>query len=381
VNAAAAVGTQAIAFADKDETTLNFELAEISSDFSQQGTIQVRNDGATPVDFNVAEERPQGSPHTLTLSSSHITVPAHSQGSVDVTLKVPAATAGDSSSFRDVAGLVTFTPTTATSNHGYTLRVPFYLVPRVSSNLDAKLSLKHNATQGVVALTNQGSPIPATADFYAWGLQDQKNNSVGGQLDLHAAGVQSVPDGAGGQVLVFAINTYKAWNTPETQEFDVLIDVDGDGVPDFDVFSGDLGRVLAGAANGQMVAFILNLKTGDLAADFLADARNNSSTILLPVEAADIGVPATNPRFSYTVQSFDLNSNDTDAFSQTASFNAYQSAVSTGDFEVVNPNAAIGVTVSVNPAEFAVTPPLGVMIVSEDNKNGPQQVELLNIKQ
>jgi hypothetical protein len=44
------------------------------------------------------------------------------------------------------------------------------------------------------------------------------------------------------------------------------------------------------------------------------------------------------------------------------------------------PPGAIGVTVSVNPTEFAVTPPLGLMIVSQDNKNGAKEVNLLNIK-
>ncbi len=254
VNAAGVVGTQAIAFADADETTMNFQMTELTSDFSKTQTITVKNDGATPVSFDVAVERKQGSPHTVTLGTSHITVGPRSHGSVDVTLQVPVATAGDSSAFRDVAGLVSFTPSTANSNHGYALRVPYYLVPRVTANVDAKLSLKNKATQGVVALTNQGSPIAATADFYAWGLQGQNNGL--GQLDLHAAGVQSFPDGQGDATLVFAINTFKGWSTPEEQEFDVLIDVDGDGMPDFDVFSIDIGRLIGPnfLATGEMVA-------------------------------------------------------------------------------------------------------------------------------
>ncbi len=96
--------------------------------------------------------------------------------------------------------------------------------------------------------------------------------------------------------------------------------------------------------------------------------------------ASDIGVTPANPRFSYTVESFDLFSSDQDSFPTSAKFNAFSSAVSTGDFAVVNPNAAVGVTVSVNPAEFAVTPPLGFMIVSQDNKNGAPEVNLLSVK-
>ena len=81
-----------------------------------------------------------------------------------------------------------------------------------------------------------------------------------------------------------------------------------------------------------------------------------------------------------SVESFDEFSNDTDSFPTSAKFNAFSSAVSTGDFAQIDPNAAIGVTVSVNPAELAVTPPLGFMIVSQDNKNGAQEVNLLAVK-
>jgi hypothetical protein len=386
VNAAGVAGTQAIAFADNDETTLNFQLVELSSDFTQSRSITVKNDGSTPVSFNVSVDRKAGQPHSVTLSSSSITVPARSQGKVDVTLTVPAATAGNSlanppadlDAFHDVAGLITFTPSTSSSNRGYTLRVPYYLVPRVTANVDAKLALKANATQGVVSLTNQGSPIAGTADFYAWGLQS-KNDGLG-RFDLHAAGVQSFDDGNGGALVVFAINTFKGWTTAETQEFDVSIDVNGDGTPDFVVFNADLGALTTGASNGQEVAVIADLSTGALSADFFAITPSNASTILLPVLGDSIGVTSANPRFSYTVDSFDLLSNDSDSFGTSASFNAFQSAVSTGDFVTVNPNAAIGVTVSVDRTEFAVTPALGVMVVSQDNKNGAKEVNLLSIK-
>src|SRR5262249_40678026 len=196
------------------------------------------------------------------------------------------------------AGLVTFTPT-SNSNHGYTLRVPYYLVPRVTANVDAKLSLKAKAVQGVVALTNQGSPITASADFYAWGLLGQNDGL--GRFDLHAAGVQSFDSGLGDQAIVFAINTYKGWSTAELQEFDVLIDVDGDGNADYDVFSVDIGRLIPPSRlpTGEMVAAILNLKTNQIAVDFDATAPTNSSTILLPVLAGDIGITAANPRFTY----------------------------------------------------------------------------------
>ncbi len=376
VNAAAAVGTQAIAFADDDETTLNFQMQEFSEDFSQSGKIHVRNDGTTSVSFNVSVAQKQGSPHSLSTGTSHITVPPRSQATLDVRLTVPAATVGDSTAMREVAGIVTLTPTVPSSNHGYTLRVPYYLVPRVSSNVDAKIAIKAKDTQGVVSLTNRNSPIAGNADFYAWGLEDQKKE-VDGRLDLHAAGVQTFPNDG---VLAFAINTYKGWSTAEQEEFDVSIDTNGDGVADYVVFNADFGLVSAGLANGQVAAFVLNVKTNLLSVNFLADAPTDGSTIILPVLLSDLGLSPASPRFTYAVQSFDQLSSQTDAFNQVASFNAFQSSVSTGNFVTVNPNQAIGVTVTVNPAEFARTPAKGVMIVTHDNKNGSSEVNLLNIK-
>jgi minor extracellular serine protease Vpr len=375
VNAAAAVGTQAIAFADNDETTLNFLMQEISSDFSKSGTIHVRNDGTTPVSFNVSVEQKKGSPHTLSLGQSSITVPARSQGTFDVTLTVPVATAGDSSAMREVGGLIKLTPTSAASNRGYALRVPYYLVPRVTSNVAAKLTIKPKDTQGVVSLTNRNSPIPASADFYAWGLEDARQTPLDGRMDLHAAGVQSFPG-----VLAFAINVYKGWSTPAQQEFDVDIDVDGDGQPDYIVFNADVGLVLSGLLNGQMGSFVHNIKANTFTVSYLATAPTDSSTIILPANLADIGISTSNPRFAYNVTAFDQLSNDTDRFNYPATFNAINSSVSTGAFDVIDPNQAIGETITVNPAEFAITPAKGIMIVTQDNKNGVSEVNLLNIK-
>jgi len=52
-----------------------------------------------------------------------------------VTLDVPAATAGGSDAFREVAGLVEITPASASDNAGVALRVPYYMVPRAQANV------------------------------------------------------------------------------------------------------------------------------------------------------------------------------------------------------------------------------------------------------
>jgi len=54
--------------------------------------------------------------------------------------------------------------------------------------------------------------------------------------------------------LVFVINTYGRATNQTVNEFDILIDNNGDGVVDFVVVGADLGVVLTGSFNGQMAS-------------------------------------------------------------------------------------------------------------------------------
>ena len=141
------------------------------------------------------------------------------------------------------------------------------------------------------------------------GTPGQENKRWTVQLGLHAAGIQTLPSDG---VLAFAINTFKGWSTIEQEEFDVSIDTDGDGFADYVVFNADVGLVSTGSANGQVGAFVENLKTKALSVNFLADAPTDGSTIVLPVLISDLGLSSTSPRFTYTVKSFDQLSNQTE---------------------------------------------------------------------
>ena len=84
--------------------------------------------------FAVSQTNVAGSPHSVSFSAPSVTVAAGAKATLDVTLNVPVATVGNSSAFREVAGLVTLTPG-AGQNNGVALRVPYYLVPRALSNV------------------------------------------------------------------------------------------------------------------------------------------------------------------------------------------------------------------------------------------------------
>jgi minor extracellular serine protease Vpr len=307
---------------------------------------------------------------------------------VRVDLSVPAATAGaatdPSGSFHDVSGLVTFTPA-AGSNNGVTLRVPYYLVAQAVSHVSTRLDVGRLLKQGstLAMITNRRGAVSGNADWYSWGLWDKRDHGLASD-DLRAAGVQSLyPQGV--PLLVFAIATTKRWSNAAQNEFDVLVDVDNDGNPDYDVVAADLGALTTGTVNGIDAVAVFNLATGSGSITYLADAPTDSNTMTLPVDFSqlcDAGSPclsAANPRFSYTVESFGLTDQTSDTIAATAQFNAFAPSLRTGMFDPVAPNATASETVTLDSAEWQKTPSLGLMIVTHDNPSGEDEAQLINV--
>src|SRR5262249_55768158 len=153
-------------------------------------------------------------------------------------LSVPAATSGDSSAFRQVQGRVVLTP--ILGNNGTRLSVPYYMVARARSDIRADVKGHLSRGSATVRLVNRSNSVPGSADFFAWGLQGK--NADLGFLGLRAVGVQAFDGGpdAGGQVLVFALNTFRRASAFSDNVYDVLLDRDEDGVADYEIEAADL---------------------------------------------------------------------------------------------------------------------------------------------
>ncbi len=372
-------------------TALNFGLEEINRDVSQTKTIRLRNNGSIPATFNVAQALPSGSPHSVSLDRTTVTVPARGSAEVGVTLTVPVATAGASNgaglSFREVAGIVQFSPASAQDNAGATLRVPYYLVPRALSGVSTRIGRLDTRNPSTVAtVTNRHGAIAGDADFYAWGLFDRKNPGRVSN-DVRAIGTQSFPWDATRQLLVFAVNTYDRWSNASTNEFDIYVDVDGDGVDDYIVVGVDQGAVTAGTFNGRMAAFVFSTRSAGASLNFLATAPTDSSTAELPVlssqlcRAKEPCLSAANPRITYHAVAYDLINGGVDVVAGSAKYNVWSSAISQGGFATVVPGASDASNViAVNPAEWRLTPAKGLMIVTLDNKSGDDEAQLIEVE-
>jgi hypothetical protein len=375
-----ATRTSAVVFGDDQVSSLSFGFAELTDNFDSEQRLTVRNRGNAPVTFNLSSAGMGGRPHTLALGASTITVAPNAAVDVTARLTVAAATVGNVDSFREVAGLIKLTPASATANGGATLRVPYYMVPRARANLSTALvgplDGSHPTTTAIVS--NPNGTIAGDADFYAWGLTDRAKNL--GSIDLRAVGVQSFPRGLTDKFLVFAVNTYNRWSTPNINEFDILIDTTGSGTPNYAVVGIDFGVLSGGGFSGQMIAAVVNLKTNQAIVRFFADAPTDGSTILLPVRASDLGLSEASPTFAYTAESTDLLTDAFDIMAGKASFNAWRSAISQAQFETVAPNATATVPVSIDLDEWQNTPALGLMVVTMDNLAGNRQAQVIPVR-
>ncbi|MDX6397002.1 MAG: minor extracellular serine protease Vpr, partial [Gaiellaceae bacterium] len=376
------------------ETAVNFGFAELGADFVGSKTVNVDNHGASPATFNISVSQGATSRgHTLVPTGTSITVPAGSAGSFNVTLTVPAATAGGSLatglSFREVVGLITLTPA-AGSNNGIALRVPYYLVPRALSKVNTQLGstsvrqIRGSTLNTTATVTNPGGVIAADADFYSWGLEDAAD-LPDSSADVRAIGAQAF-DVGGDQLLVFAVNTHRRWSSPSVNEHDIFLDVDGNGSDDYILAGVDAGAVNTGSFNGRLGAFVFSTRSPGASGLFLATAKTDSSTVLLPVLASQLcrtGEPclrSSRPRIRYSAASFDLVNGGVDAVGGVATFDAYNATVGEGSYvAVAAPNSSTVVPITINIPSFFITRPKGLMVVSLDNASGAPEAQLLPI--
>ncbi|GIM92725.1 peptidase S8 [Paractinoplanes toevensis] len=369
IQAPGAVDTQVVALGDTNTATLNYGFAELDRNYAKTKVVKLKNLGRSAQTYTVSTTLPSGSAHQVRLSKKRVTVPGRSETTVGVTVQVPAATAGDSAQFQDVAGLVTFTPV----GKGVALRVPYYLVPQSVSQIDTKVDTGKLRRSGsaTATVTNRHGVVSGLADFYAWGLSDGRDAETGA-ADLRAVGAQSLPaDGA----LAFAISTHNRLSNAARNEFDIYVDVNGDGTDDYDVVAVDYGLLTTGDLTGQLATAVFDLRTGDGTLEFFADAPYDSSTLVLPVLVSQLcaeGSPclsADSPRLTYHAESIGTIDGNDDEIAGKATFNAFTPALTTGVTATVAPNKTVTQTVQLDKAEFAKSPARGFMIVSHDNRS------------
>ena len=162
---------------------------------------------------------------------------------------------------------------------------------------------------GTVELRNLGVG-PGFMDPYAWVAHSPRKAAEGTTpvlsqrenaraiIDLKDVGVATyrVPAGYCSEVdsfvMAIAITTYdRATHAVSNPLFRVPLDIDRDGVNDYEVFNFDLS-LSGGISDGRSAAWVLDLETGAATAHFYLDHGTNSSNFVLVLCGEQIGMRA-----------------------------------------------------------------------------------------
>jgi hypothetical protein len=158
------------------------------------------------------------------------------------------------------------------------------------------LDNKRGATDGGIEVFSLTGQSPAIKKKFLPGPGD--NFAV---IDLRSVGIRMI-DLGGEPGVQFAINTRGQRAHPtDPALFDVVIDNNLDGQPDFEVFNSELGGF---AATGQNVVNVLDDTTGDSFPVFYTDADLNSANVILTAPLSALGL-APNSQFRFSVYAID----------------------------------------------------------------------------
>jgi len=387
--------------------SLAFGYVPGSGDYTDQKSFTLTNLGASSATYHlsvVANGSQRGA--SVTVSPADVTIPAGQTMTVNANLSIPAsafaALPSDDTFSLGLGGVLTVrgdivaTPDVSDSSDDQPLAVPYLVAPRGLSDVVAgsPTGWKKTTPTGTPASTF-ASTLPVsndgihdgTADLYAWGIHDPMD--TGAPTDIRDVGIQVQPGANFGapdsdRGMVFLINTYGQTTNQAMNEYDIYIDTNGDGQPDYVVIGFDLGALTTGVDfNGQYASFILNVATGEIDDAWLADVPMNGSTIELPALASDIGLSGSTT-FRYWADSFPVGSLtpftpggpvDTTG---SALFDPFNTAVSTGDGSlpaVAADGGTASLPLTVNRGLQEKTKALGWLVASVDDANGAPQAD------
>ena len=363
---------------DSDDLTgsLSFGYLTSTADQALKKSVTVKNYGMTSrkltvtPSFRFANDEASGA-LSFDLPST-ITVPAGGTASFTMMIKLTAAnlptwnlnggSLGGSGNLLDLPeydGYLTLSDATGSAH------VAWQVLPHKSADVTASsTSIRAGRT---ITLSNGGVTAGGIDVFALTGTSPKIQKFVlpnpgdnFAVIDLKSVGARLVNVGGGQYGVQFAINTFGERAHPNyPAEFDVYIDTNGDGTPDFVAYTSENGGF---AVTGQNVVTLINLNTGAGVVRFYTDADLNSANAIMTVLLTDLGVTPTTP-LTFDVYAFDnyFTGNLTDAITGMT-------------FTPGAPRFTSASSLSV-PAHG--TSPLTVQAVSGGDKASPSQSGLL----
>jgi subtilisin family serine protease len=316
--------------ADALTPSLSFGYNALSDSKTFQKTVEIQNYGSAQrtysieTSFRYASDAASGA---VTLDAPpSVTVPAHGLATFKVRMKTDAAKlpvwtlnggsrGGDGFRLQDVEfdGFITM------SDPADTIHLPWHILPHRAADVNpstTQIQLSHG--MGSLSLSNDGAVDGRVEAFSLTGASGRiPNKDLPGPgdnfavIDLKSVGARLVNSSAG-PMIQFAVNTFGVRSHPNyPAEFDIYIDANRDGKPDYVVFNLENGGF---AATGQNVVAVFNLATNTASIFFFTDADLDSGNAILTAPLAAMGMNGTTP-FDFSVYAFDnyFTGNLTDA--------------------------------------------------------------------
>ncbi len=360
IDAQAALDNKVLAYVTNDPGAVSASFGPVAATgpMTLTKTIKLDNQGGTSETYDTSYEAITSVPGaTYSVSPAQVTVAGGSTATVTLTLSIdnslltktmdPTVAATQSGLPRefvaDASGRVLFTPQDSAPQ----LRVPVYSAPRPASTMTqsahldmssgaiqtASLPLSGNgvsqgsgstAIQSLVSgfeLQATSPALPACGGLVTTGCIHASDESA---ADLKYVGttsnapeLQSIgddplaggcnPDGQCG-LEYFAISTQGPWHTAASQnEYDIYIDTNNDGNPDFVAYNT---RLVAGT--DLMAVNLVSLSSGQVVDQELINDRFgntdtalfDSDTLVMPVWLPALGVSVGHSRITYGIYTF-----------------------------------------------------------------------------
>ena len=194
------------------------------------------------------------------------------------------------------------------------VHIPWHVVPRKSGDVRAPngafpLTMGNFGFPSAQTTLNNAGDNAVTVEAFSLLVTDPDDVTPGGPgqqdpgADLAAVGWTSIPVPAGfcsddaSYVVQFAMSSHDPMTHAVAPIYNsVVLDTDGDGAYDYEVFNIDLSFLGASfdLSDGRNVTVAQNLVTGDASAFFFADHASNSANVVNTICAEQIGLNAAN---------------------------------------------------------------------------------------
>lgn len=315
INAYRSVSTPVLAVGDEDLVSLSYEVLVSGEDNEEYvKEITLYNTSGDEHTFTVDwtfQANSSNAGVNLVIDPAMVTVPDGGSETVTVTLSIDfTQTIAEFGVLEEYFGLVTFTPTDPLD----TLVVPFYLTPKPISVLSEIASSDlhiENAGEDVATIEiTQTGPISSSLWVYpAFVWEETRDVGISAEADVRMFGMDyGWEDDAYGDVFATAINTHEPWHVPQPvfAEFDLLLDIDEDGQPDFVDFNFNAG-FFSGNLTNEWIVLQVDLDTGavGLASPFLIYTDYNSAYMEWYLPAALQGMEEGNTTLDFQLVGWD----------------------------------------------------------------------------